>query len=875
MGVLDHDRIDEELENHLELLVEHLERRGMERSEAEREAERRFGKAKRYREECRRIAAPGGRTRTGEGIMAQLGQDLSYAVRGLFRAPAVTLIIVLTLALGIGMNTAIFSVITGVLLRPLGVSDPETLVFVRDASPALGVEPTTTSIPALLRWREETEAFSALEGFWWQSFTLEDPADPAVLTGVGVTEGYFRTVGLRPFLGRLFTDDDATPGQPYGVVAVSHRLWLDRFGGDPAAIGRTIVIDGAAREIVGVMPPRYVAPGPTADLLFPYEPAMPENPNYGVRFVEAVGRLAPGASVARAEQETQAVYERIALQHPQMAQSWTAAVVPFRDHIVGGVRRPLVIAFGAVGVLLLVACANVANLLLARATARSGEMAVRTALGATRWRIVRQLVTESAVLGVLGGAAGVAVAYGAHRVLLGLEPGLLPRTGEIRLDLPVLLFALGLSLATGVAFGLAPAVQGSVANLASVIKEGSGRGMTRGSQQALRKLLVTGQVGLTLLLLTGAGLLVRTFLELRSVDPGFDPEGVVAARVFLDGRRYPDQDARRAYNQQLLDRVRRLPGVTEAGLTSSLPMDPVATNYDLPYRTEDTAGQEDGEIPQADLRMVSPGYFETIRARLLAGRLLDDRDHADAPLVMMVNRTMAERAWPGGSPVGRRVETVQFGWKWYEVVGVVDDTRYYGLGSESRPEMYIVVDQVPFGSMTVVARTAGSTAPLLEALRRAVLEVDPIQPPQDVLAVAELVAADVAAERFYATLLGIFAAVALALAAAGLYGLLSYWVGLRRRELGVRIAMGATRPKILRLVLSSGMMVVALGILAGLAAAFATTRLLASMLFGVQPLDPLTFAGMAGLLALVAALACLLPAWRASRMDPVEVLKEE
>ena len=869
--------VDEELAFHVDRLTESGVAEGLSREEARAEALQRFGNVDGYAAQCAAVWRDERRREEREGIVASIRQDIGYGLRTLLRAPAFTAVVVMTLALGIGANAAIFSVVNGVLMRPLGLAQPEELVVLWESSPVLGVESAPVSVPMFSDWRAGVSSVESLAGWQWASFTLEDPTESVELTGIYATGNYFATLGATPQVGRLFDERDELPGVRGTVAVISNGLWTRRFGSAPDAIGSVLTLDGQPVEIIGVMPAAHVAPSPEAEIWMPlgYDVATLQHPNYGARVLHTVARLRPAGTVERAGQEARVMAERVAESSPTTSQSWTAHAVPFRENVVGEVRSALLIAFASVGVLLLIACVNIANLLLARAALREREIAIRTALGAGRTRITRQLLTESLLLAVLGGLAGIAVAYGAHRIILALEPGVLPRVQEIRLDLTVLGFASALAVGTGILFGLVPSIRASAVHLASVMKQTGGRGATGAGHNRLRRVLIIGQLALTLVLLSGAGLLSRTFLELRSVDPGFDPEGVVAARVFLDDGRYPSASEEHLYYEGLLTRLLELPGVTTVGASSSLPMDPVAVNFDLPFRTEATAGEETGGVPQADFRIVTPGYFETLKVPLLAGRSLSVQDEADAPRVVLINRAMAEQHWPGGNPVGRRVETVYGGWTWYEIVGVVENTRYYGLDREPRPEMYVAEAQSGYLPMTVTVRTTGDAAALVPRVRSALHDADPLQPAQSVFEVSELVNATIASERFYATLLGIFALVAMALAAAGIYGVLAYWVNERTQEIGVRLALGAGRGQVLGLIVGSGMAVVAAGIALGLVGTIATTRFLSSMLFGVEALDIPTLAGVAVILGSAALAACLVPGLRASRLDPVSALREE
>lgn len=869
--------IDDELSHHLEELERMLVSEGMSPRAARLEAERRFGDREAYATRCADVWGVGRGPEGPEHLLASMRQDISYGLRTIARAPQFTAVVVLTLALGIGANTAIFSVVHGVLMRPLGLADPDGLVVLRESSPTLGVGAAPASLPMFTDWREGLASVSSLAAWEWTSLTLQDPDEAVELQGILATGNYFTTLGVTAQLGRLFAEGDAAPGELGNVGVIGDGLWRRRFGADPNVLGKVLALDGRSVEIVGVMPPNHVAPSPEAEVWLPagFDAATEPHPNYGARQLQIVARLRPGATVEGASREARIIAERVAEISPVTSQGWTAHAVPIRENVVGSVRSALLVAFASVGVLLLIACVNIANLLLARSAAREREVAIRTALGAGRGRITRQLLTESVLLSLLGGVAGIAVAFGAHRAILALEPGVLPRVQEIRLDPAVLGFALALSALTGVVFGLVPSIQATSAHLTGVMKRAPGRGSTGSGDDRLRRLLVAGQMALTLVLLAGAGLLSRTFIELRAVDPGFEPEGLVAARIFLDDPRYRTQEERHLYYAGLLDRLSALPGVTSVGASSSLPMDPVSVNFDLPFRTEATAGTEGGDVPQADFRVVTPGYFETLGVELLEGRFFSDADGPESPPVVLVNRAMAERHWPDRSPVGRRLETVFQGWQWYEIVGVVENTRYYGPDSEPRPEMYVAEPQSTFFSMTVTARTAGDAAALVPQVRTAFRDVDPLRPPQSVFQVHDLVRASVAAERFYATLLGAFALVAMLLASAGVYGVLSYRVSQRSQEIGVRLALGAGRSRVLALIVASGMAVAGSGIALGLVGVVVTTRFLSGMLFGVRALDPLTLGVVVLTLALAALAACLVPGYRASRLDPVRTLRQE
>lgn len=806
-----------------------------------------------------------------------LWQDLTYAIRTFARSPGFTAVAVITLALGIGANTAIFSVINGVLFQPLRFGQPNDLTVVWETSAAENVEKSETAAGTFLDWRERNQTMDDLTAWTWETFVLQSDDESVSLTGVLVYPNFLSVLRTDPLFGRAFTMDDAMPGRRGDVLLISHALWTDRWGGDPGVVGRTVRLDGRPLTIVGVMPPDVAAPDTEAQLWQPvgfYSPMRWERHN---RRLTVYGRLKPGVTLAQAQGDLSRVAAQLREgQYADIYRGWDARVVPLRDEIVGDSRATLVVAFAAVGLVLLIACVNIANMLLARAAARQREIAVRSALGAGQGRITRQVLTESVILGLGGGLLGVGFAAFTHRLLLSFQPGIIPRAEELALDSAALGFAVGVSVLTGLLFGLAPVLQSTRVDLQEALKEGGSRSATAGRRQnRLRALLVTAQLALATVLLCGAGLLIRTMLELQGVDPGFKPQGAVAARMFLDGSRYDSTALVRHYFQEALQRLRALPGVEFVGASSALPTDPMGDNYDLPYRLEGQRELPSNELPQADFRVVTPGYFESLQVPLLSGRLMSDADRSDTPFVALVNQSMARQTWPGQSPLGKRFETPSTDWHWFEVVGVVGDTRYYGLDSEPRPEIYVAHAQVPRTIMTFVVRTDGPPAASADAVRGALLELDPDQPSHSIVTLETLVSDTIATERFYTLVLGILAAVALVLASAGIYGVLSYWVNQRTQEIGVRLALGATRGTVLRHVVGHGMSLAATGIVIGLAGALASTRVLSNTLYGVGSGDPITFTAVALTLGGIAALACCVPALRASRLDPVAALRQE
>ncbi len=806
----------------------------------------------------------------------QLRQDLGFAIRTFARNPGFTAIALITLALGIGANTAIFSVMNGVLFRPLQFGEPEKLVAVWEYNPDQEAESGDASAGVFQDWRTRNQTFEDLTAWGWDTYVMQGDDESVSVNGVLVYPNFFSVMQMRPLFGRAFADDDADPGRRGTVVLISHRLWQTRWGADPSVVGQTVTLDGNPVTSVGVMRPNVAAPHAEAALWQPYGFRSNIRWDRHGRWINVYGRLNTGATVQQAQQDLSRVHTLLAQgEFADIYEGWDARVVPLREEVVGEIRATLVIAFGAVGLVLLIACVNIANMLLARAAVREREMAVRSALGAGRRRITRQLLTESLLLALGGGVLGLGFGYFTHNLILSLQPDIIPRAEELTIDWTALGFAAGASLLTGILFGLAPAFYSGRVDVSQSLSQGGTRSVTAGKQQGrTRAILVTSQLALTMVLLCGAGLLIRSMVELRNVNPGFDTQNTVAARFFLDGQRYNSEEKIRQYYSLLARNLKSLPGIDEVGASSALPMDPIGINYDLPYRIEGQEHLADNELPSADFRVVSPGYFEAMRIPVRSGRSFSDADGPDATFVALINETMSNEVWPNLDPVGERFDTPSTDWHNFEIVGVVGDTRYYGLGSEPRPEMYVALAQVPRTGMTVVARTAGDPADFTQLIRREVLRQDPAQPTHSIVTVPSLVAENIASERFYALVLGIFALVALVLSAAGIYGVLSYWVNQRNHEIGVRMALGASRSKVLQLVVGQGMALVGAGVVIGLAGAFASTRVLSNVLFQVGAADPLTFAGVTFALGGVALLACWIPAFRASRVDPVNALRD-
>lgn len=805
-----------------------------------------------------------------------LRQDIRFAIRSFRRQPGFTATAVATLSLGIGANTAIFGVVNAVLVRPLPFMEPSRLVTITEENPEQPTESGFASGGVLLDWRERNRTFSDLTAWGRDNLIVETETDAVVLDAGLVYPNFFTVLGLVPMFGRGFVMDDAVEGKMGAFAIISHALWRDRWGADPGVVGSTVRIGGTPIEIVGVMPPDVVAPEPDIDLWVPVRFNAPQPWSRYHRWLTVIGRMSPEASLSAARDDMARISTDLeAGPFADVYRGYRAEVTPLQDVVVGGVRATLWVAFAAVGLVLLIACVNIANMLLARASAREREIAVRAALGAGRGRIVRQMLTESVLLAAVAGVVGVGFAHLTHGLLLASEPGILPRFTDLGLDGSAVGFALGASVVTGLLFGLVPALHGTRADVASSLTHAGGRTATAGAgQRSARAVLIAGQLAVTTVLLCGAGLLIRTMLELKQVDPGFEVTESVAARVFLDEGKYRGDEVVAQYYRETIARLTALPVVEAVGGSSALPMDPLGINYDLPYRL---VGQENlpyEELPSADFRVVTPDYFRSLRIPLSRGRVFSDADRSDTPYVVVINEAMAQLVWPDRTPIGERIETPSTDWHWFEVVGVVGDTRYYGLSAEPRPEIYVAHAQVPRTEMTLVVRTAGDPAAIVNTIRATILAQDPAQPSHSVVTTASLVADTLGAQRFYTLVLGVFAAIALALSGTGVYGVLSYWVNQRTTELGVRMALGASRWSITTLVVGHGMMVAGVGIVVGLAGAVASTRVLSTVLYGVGATDPVTFLGVALVLASIAVAACWIPAARAGRVDPTVSLRE-
>jgi putative ABC transport system permease protein len=804
-------------------------------------------------------------------------QDMRYALRVLGKSPGFAAVAVVTLAVGIGANTAIFTVTNALLLRPLRYTQPERLVLISAEKKATGLTQGELTWPRFEMVNEHNRSFSRVAAFTSETFNLTGQGDPEQVPAARVSWNFFEVLGIRPALGRSFAAPEDQPGGD-PVVLLSHALWARRFGGDPTAVGRHITLDQKDYTIIGVLPPgfRFDFLSPDAELfaprVFDLNLITPQQAEGGTGFLRFVARLQPGIGIAKAQAEMDtlaAQYRRERPKFPDADPGMTVRVGNLRDEMVVNARAAVLILSGAVALVLLIACGNVASLMLSRALGRQREIAVRTALGATRFSLVRQLLTESVLLALAGGALGLLLSSWGTQVLASLAEDKLPRVGEIHADGVVLAFTLGISVLAGILFGVAPALQISRPDLNSVLRA-EGRGATSGRRRnLLRNLLVVSQVALSTVLLMGAGLLIRNFVQLRAASPGFDARNVLTMSITLPPTRYQRGSEMIAFFEALLGRVRTLPGVRAAVVSSALPLNPSRFS---PALAEGQPAIPLAERPLFHIQTFTPGYVGTLRVPLLRGRDFTGHDAEHDPFVAMVNEATVRRYWPNQNPIGKRIWVGRVPDPML-VVGVLGDVRNLNLAADTQPEIYLPFAQRPWAFMNLIVRTQGDPLNFISGVRAAVRAVDRDQPITAVKTMEDVLESGAAQPRFTASLLGALSGAALLLALVGIYGVIAYSVAERTQEMGVRIALGAERSDILRLVLRQGMALVACGIAIGAAASLALTRLLTSLLYRVSATDPLTFAAASALFLGVALVASYLPARRATRVDPAVALR--
>jgi len=802
----------------------------------------------------------------------EMFQDLRYGFRRLRTSPAFTAVAVIALALGIGANTAIFSVVNTVLLQPLPFAEPDRLVRVWPEK-----HKVSASKSELVELQRESRSFDGIAAYSGWAFTLTGREEPLKLSGARITAGFFDLLGSRAELGRTFAADEDQPGRSQ-VIVLSHGFWQRYFGADPNIIGQPVTLDGKSHTIIGVLPPSFNFPalrGEKIDLWVPAPIDPSEANDYSAGYLDLIGRLRSGVTPEQAQAEVVAISQALRAKLGRGPNDYGehAMVRPFKNEVIGGSRQMLLVLLGAVGCVLLIACANVANLQLARAAHRQKEIAIRTALGAGRVRIIRQLLTESALLALIGGATGIMLAWLGMNFLIKLLPANTPRLMDVTIDGRVLGFSIALSLVTGVLFGLAPALQTSKPNLQSTLKEG-GRGTTMGSGTRLRGMLVVTEVALVLMLMIGAGLLIKSFWHLQQVNPGFQADTVLSAQLAPPESKYNEPSRKRALYHELIASIAALPGVEAAGAIHLLPMS--GNNWNPGLRVEDHPLPQGTSPPSVDWRVITPDYFTAMGIPLVRGRLFTAADDERAPGVALINESLANRFWPDEDPIGKRLRSGFEQGKWVTVIGVVGGIKHHGLDNETVIEMYRPYDQAPFpASMTVMTRTTQDSATLAAAIRSAVWSVDRDVPVDSVQTMSQVVTQSLAPRRATMLLLVLLAAVALILGVVGIYGVMAYTVSQRTHEIGIRMALGARTSEVLRLVVAQGMTLTLAGVGAGLGAAWGLTRLMESMLYGVSATDGLTFAGVAALFCFIALLACYLPARRAAKVDPMIALRYE
>jgi putative ABC transport system permease protein len=808
-------------------------------------------------------------------------QDIRYGTRMLVRYPGFSAVAVLALALGIGANTAIFSVVNAVLLRPLPFSESDRLMNVWETNLQRGVNRGAVSYPNFADWREQNQVFEAMSSFYTSDFILTGGDEPARLQGAIVNADLFSILGEEPTLGRTFLPDEDKPGEGGGVVILSHRLWRQRFSADANVLGRGIVLNGKSYNVVGVMPEGFQFPIQNepvelwATVAIDSTGNKPITSQRGAHYIGVIARLRPGVTKSSAQSEMDAIVGRLEDQYPDTNSHRGVYIEPALDSLVGDVRPALLILLSAVGCVLLIACANVANLLLTRATTRHKEMAIRAALGASRLRVVLQLLRESVMLSMLGGALGLLVARWGTDLLVAFGGDDIPRVKQIGIDGRVLGFTLMVSILTGLIFGFLPAIHSSKSDLTEALKEG-GRSSTDGiKRNRVRGMLVIAEVAIAVVLLVGAGLLIQSLWRLQQVNPGFNPQNVLTLTLGLPEVKYPTERQAQFYSE-LLSRIETLPGVISASAVLPLPLssDRVRTTFETEGRP-----MAKGDLPATEYRAAGLNYFRTMEIPLLRGRDFTARDDNKAPPVIIVNDAFARRFFPGEEVIGKHIKpgisTDEAPPALREIIGVVGNVKHLSLGAEPDPESYVPEAQLPFDSMAIVVRTKNDPRGILGAVQGEVRAMDKDLPVYNVKTLDEYLAASSAQPRFNTFLLAVFAGMALILTAVGLYGVMSYSVSQRTHEIGIRMALGAQQKDVLSIVVRQGMALTLAGVGAGLLGAYFITRLMSSLLFGISSTDPLTFIVISVLISLVALGACIVPARRATKVDPIVALRYE
>src|SRR5213595_2054537 len=804
-------------------------------------------------------------------MIGDLGQDVRYGLRMLAKNPAFTAIAVLALALGIGANSAIFSVVNAVLLRPLPFKNPEQLVMVWENATHLGFPKNTPAPPNFIDWQRQNTVFTGMAAMAERSFNLTGVGEPDRLDGRRVSANLFDLLGVPALLGRTFVPNDDRPGTH--VVLLSESLWQRRFGSDPSVVGRALTLNGESYTVIGIMPRFVQLPGFAnrndqlwVPIAFPPEEASQR----GNHFLEVIARLKPGITLKQAQAEMETIAARLAQQYPDYNTRIGAVVVPLHEEVVGDIKPALLVLLGAVGFVLLIACANVANLLLARAAIRQKEIALRLALGASRSRLTRQFLTESVLLAMFGAGLGLLLALAGIRILKTFIPATISQVQTINIDARVLIFTAVVAIVTGIAFGLTPALQSSHLNLNDTLKEG-GRDTGGGNKgNRLRGLLVIGEVAVSFVLLIGAGLLINSFFHLRNLEPGFRAYHLLTMKVDLSEVKYPDRDRRAAFFDEVIRRVRALPGVGSAAVAGNLPL--TYNGDSMNISVEELPDPPPDQRPDVIYRAIGPGYFGSMGIPIIRGRDFTNHDKGDSTNVVVISEKTAQHFWPGQEPIGKRLKpgSSTSNTPWREVIGIVKDVRQNDFIATPKMQMYFTYRQLKdLAPNALVVRTGIEPMTLAASVRDAIWSVDKDQTVADIDTMEHIVAGAVARQRFSMVLLGVFAALALLLASVGIYGVMSYSVAQRTREIGIRMALGARRADVLQMTIKQELKLVGAGMILGLAAAFLLTRLLQSLLFGISATDPVTFFGISLVLLAVAILASYRPALRATKVDPI------
>jgi predicted permease len=871
--------MDAELRFHMEAYAEDLIRSGVPHQEAMRRAQLEFGAIDRAKEQCRE--------ERGVRFFESLVQDVRYGGRTLRKSPGFAAIAILTLALGIGASTAVFSLVSAILLKPLPYPEADSIVLPELVSPP-GVNLGSEYIP----WGQnqfrlltrDSHPFQAVGAFQNDSFNLTGTGDPVFLDGFRASAEFFSALGVSPALGRSYTPEEDQPGHEFEVI-LSHNLWRERFGADQGILGRTVRLNGQAYSVVGVMPASFTFPRAEempSSFNFPREPqlwvplAVPAEPKDGPSELAVIGRLKPGLTIAQAQAAMDLVTKHAETKDPKWKGWFNSRVIPLAQQVVGDTRRPLQLVMGAVGIVLLIACSNVANLLLTRSLGRRREFTLRATLGAGRARLIRQLLTESLLVALAGGTIGMLIADAGIYFVQTFGPSNLPRLREVRLDVPVFFFTLCISTVAGILFGLAPAFSAVRENLVDSLKEGSPRSGGSPASARLRNVLLVSQVALALVLVITAGLLTRTFFHMLGADGGFNAKRVLTFQLALPPSSYSDQSRIVTLYRNALERLRAIPGVEAAGIGETVPMG--GEGESTVIRMPDHPAATQKELPFSNYTMISPGYFRAVGTPLLRGRDFQEADTADSMPVAIVNEAMEKKFWPSQGALGKQVGPQSTRYPLLTIVGIVPDVKHISIREVATPEMYVLYIQKPWPSMLnmrVALRTASDPASMTESAREAIRSLDSDLPLAKVATLTTLVDDSLSQPRFSMLLLASFSALALLLASIGMYGVVSYSVLQRTQEIGIRMALGAERHRVFGMVLGQGARLAGLGIAIGLFVSLGTTRMMVSFLYGVRPLDPLTFSGVSVLLVGIALLACYLPARRAMRVDPIVALRYE